>query len=149
MKRPDWPGWKNVLPALAGSDHSTHNLSLAMALGAFIAPTPIVGVHTWMALGLAFLFRVNRLAAFVGSNVSNPLSLIPLTILDIKVGLWMVGKEYPDWLAADQSAKELFELLGEVYLEAWLGSIPVGIIVGIIVYGISFFTINRWRKNRS
>jgi uncharacterized protein len=149
MKRPDWPGWKNILPALAGSDHSTHNLSLAMALGALIAPTPIVGLHTWMALSLAFLFRVNRLSAFVGSNLSNPVSLIPLTILDIKVGLWMVGKENPAWLSANHSAKELFELLGEVYLEAWLGSIPVGFVAGVIAYIVTYFTIKQWRDKRS
>ena len=104
---------------------------------------------TSSSISLAFLFRVNRLSAFVGSNLSNPVSLIPLTILDIKVGLWMVGKENPAWLSANHSAKELFELLGEVYLEAWLGSIPVGFVAGVIAYIVTYFTIKQWRDKRS
>jgi uncharacterized protein len=119
-----------ALRNLAGSDLSNHNLALALALGVFIAPTPIVGVHTWMALGLAFLFRVNRVAAFIGSNASNPFSLIPLTVLDIEIGCWLVGRERPIWLDDGFHLENLWECYGE----AWLGSLVVGGVLGLITY---------------
>lgn len=119
-----------ALRNLAGSDLSNHNLALALALGVFIAPTPIVGIHTWMALGLAFLFRVNRVAAFVGSNASNPLSLIPLTVLDIEIGCWLVGRSEPVWL---ENGFQL-EYIWEYYGEAWLGSLLVGGVLAGLTY---------------
>ena len=131
-----------TLRRLAGSDLSSHNLALALALGAFIAPTPIVGPHTWMALGLAFLFRVNRVAAFIGSNVSNPFSLVPLTILDIEVGCWMTGRPRPDWL--DDGFH--LEYVWECYGEAWLGSLPVGAVIALVVYVVARLALSVRRR---
>lgn len=55
----------------AKREHSTPGeLALSVGVGVFAGCTPFYGLHMWVALGLATLFRLNRLWAFVGSRIS-------------------------------------------------------------------------------
>jgi uncharacterized protein (DUF2062 family) len=49
---------------------SPHQTALSIAIGTFAAFTPFIGLHMWIALGLATLLRLNRLWAFLASRVS-------------------------------------------------------------------------------
>lgn len=53
-------------------------LARGVAVGLFIGMTPTVGIQTVMMLVAAFVFRANFFAAFLVSNVSNPLTMAPL-----------------------------------------------------------------------
>jgi uncharacterized protein (DUF2062 family) len=140
-----WPGWKAALKMLAGSDTSTRNLASALALGAFVAPSPVLGLHTWMAIGLAFLFRVNRLAAFVGSNIANPLTMAPIVWLDIKVGNFLLGKPSLDWTPDHLD----WQWVKERYLEAWLGAVVIGLALAVCMYPLATFLLNRIRRRKA
>ena len=94
----------------------------AAAIGAFLGATPILGVHTWMALGSATLLRLPPIAALAGSNLSNPLTFVPLTLLEIRVGSWILDRPFhvlPSSLGAGD--------LGRYVAEAWVGWLPVGL----------------------
>jgi len=143
-KQMRWPGWKAALKMLAGSDTSTRNLASALALGAFVAPTPVLGLHTWMAIGLAFLFRVNRLAAFVGSNIANPLTMAPIVWLDITLGNFLLGRPPLDWTPQQLD----WQWVKERYLEAWLGALVLGSFLALCMYPLASFLLTRLRKRQ-
>jgi uncharacterized protein (DUF2062 family) len=47
---------------------SPAEIALAVGVGVFSACTPFLGLHMWIAVGLATLFRLNRLWAFLASR---------------------------------------------------------------------------------
>lgn len=53
---------------------------LSIAVGVFCAFTPFLGFHIWMALGLATLFRLNRLWAALGSRATTIPPMFPLGV---------------------------------------------------------------------
>lgn len=106
--------------------------SLAFGLGALIGTTPILGVHTWLAVSLSSLLRLPQLTCVAGSNLSNPLTFVPLTLLEIRVGQALLGRSggvLPDSLDADA--------LKQFVVEAWTGYAVVGpaiaVVAGLVV----------------
>jgi len=72
--------------------HDTpHRTALAFAIGVFIAFFPLLGIHTLLALGIGFLFRLNRAALLVGAWVNNPWTLAPLYLAGTAIGCLLLG----------------------------------------------------------
>jgi uncharacterized protein len=77
-------------------EHSTpREIAFAVALGAFVAFTPFIGFHIWIALGLASLLRLNRLWAVLASHISPPPVFLTVSFLEIefahrlRTGAWV------------------------------------------------------------
>ncbi|MDH6251321.1 glycosyltransferase involved in cell wall biosynthesis [Chryseobacterium sp. H1D6B] len=61
------------------SDGSNRTKAFSIALGVFIGLSPFWGFHTLLVISLAVLFKLNKVLAFVASNVSLP-PFIPFLI---------------------------------------------------------------------
>ena len=70
---------------------SPHRLALSFAIGVWIAFNPLFGVHTAMALGLAFALRLSRAAMLLGAYVNNPWTLAPLYGAGTLLGCLLLG----------------------------------------------------------
>ena len=46
--------------------------AFSIALGVFVGFLPFAGYHTLLVISLSILFKLNKVLAFVGSNVSLP-----------------------------------------------------------------------------
>lgn len=55
---------------------SPHELAKSFAVGVFVAFTPFIGLHTVMALTLAWALRLNKAVALTGTFVNNPWTII-------------------------------------------------------------------------
>jgi uncharacterized protein (DUF2062 family) len=49
---------------------SPAEIALSVGVGVFCACTPFLGLHMWIAIGLATVLRLNRLWAFLGSRAT-------------------------------------------------------------------------------
>ncbi len=67
-----------------------HGIALGMAIGVFIAFTPTIPFHTVLALGLAFLLRASKPAAYIGIWFSNPVTIPFMYLASYKVGVFML-----------------------------------------------------------
>jgi uncharacterized protein len=67
--------WKVLVLDLLGREESPERVSAAIALGIGIGFSPFIGFHIWLALGLALLFRLNKIDAALGQFVGNPWTL--------------------------------------------------------------------------
>ncbi|MFO0666273.1 MAG: DUF2062 domain-containing protein [Polyangiaceae bacterium] len=68
--KPTWRERVRLLYDRVRNEHAApHHVGEAVALGAFIGCSPFLGLHGWIALGVATLLRRNRLFCFVGSRV--------------------------------------------------------------------------------
>lgn len=105
----------------------------AVFLGVFAGCTPVVGFHGWVAVGLATLFKKNRLYALLGSRVSNMVMLPFIVVAEIQASrLLRTGHTAPIDRAhvLDQAPELMLDwTLGSVIVGAGLGAL-----LGLIAY---------------
>jgi uncharacterized protein (DUF2062 family) len=126
-----------VLWRLAKSERATpREIFWAVFLGVFAGCTPAIGFHTWVALGLATLFRKNRLIAWLGSRVSIMLFL-PF-IIYTEVGVAHLART-GSWVAIELSSGErAIAQARELLLDWCLGVFPVGAALGATLGAIAW-----------
>lgn len=93
---------QRALRALLHVDGTPHRTALAFAVGIFIAFFPLVGIHTGLALLIAFAFRLSRVAILTGAYVNNPWTLAPMYMAGTLVGCELLavspdGLLHVDW----------------------------------------------------
>lgn len=63
--------WRVLVLDLLGREEPPERVAAAIGLGVAIGFSPFVGLHLVMALALAFLFRLNKLDAVLGTLTGN------------------------------------------------------------------------------
>lgn len=119
-------------------------IALGLSLGVFCGVMP--GTGPIAALFLAWIFKVNKAAALLGSIFTNTWLSAVIFLLSIRIGAGIIGKEWKlvlnDWLNAlsNFSFLKLFELtLLKVIFPILLGYIVVALGLGLLVYLVSLF----------
>ena len=72
-------------------EDSPSRVALAFGLGVFIAFFPVLGIHTVMALLLALVLRLNKVAILAGAWTNNPWTLGPMFTAGTLVGCVLLG----------------------------------------------------------
>ncbi len=76
---------------LSLDSHPGH-IAAGFSVGVFISFTPpIPGLHTALAVAVAFIFRLNKLTCLAGSWVNSPITVIPSLIFCYKLGALILG----------------------------------------------------------
>lgn len=102
-----------------------------MALGLFIACTPTFGIQLALAGFFAFLLRVNIPMAMLGCLLTNPLTAPMFYAMELKLGLWMVGKTTPEELQGfSGTARNIMRYAKPL----WFGSVTVGAFCATLGY---------------
>src|SRR5262252_2951138 len=70
---------------------SPARVAAAFGLGVFIAFFPLLGIHTGLALLLAIVLRLNRVAILVGAWINNPWTLAPMYSAGTLLGCVLLG----------------------------------------------------------
>jgi uncharacterized protein (DUF2062 family) len=121
--------WQRAL-----AEHSSpREIGWSVALGVFSGCSPFFGLHMWIALALATLFRVNRLWAFVGSRVSSNVFYAWIAFAEIEIahrlrtGVWAP-------LAPREALAQGRQLLTDWFLGALLVGAALGAALGVVAY---------------
>jgi uncharacterized protein (DUF2062 family) len=121
---------------------SPAQIGWAFGIGVFAGCTPALLVHGWVALGLATLFRLNRLFAWIGSRVSNFMVLPWIVLAEIQVAHRLRTGAFLALTKEDALAQ------GPALLVDWcIGTLPVGgalaIFFGLLAYVVSAIRARR------
>ena len=118
---------------------SPAEIASAVALGNFIGFIPLIGTHTIIALGLSYILRLNTLIVFLGTQISNPISFPFQIFISAEIGnLILHGRFLEIKFSRDIS-----------YLNHYIWPIIVGgLVLGIVVSGLSFFLIKYFLNKR-
>jgi uncharacterized protein (DUF2062 family) len=117
-----------------------HRIALAFALGVLIAFSPLLGIHTGLALGLAFLFRLSRVAILAGAWTNNPWTLAPMYAAGTALGCELLGVsaeslELVDWsLHGRAFYAALWEGLRPLVLPFVIGNTVLGVVAAFLAY---------------
>lgn len=124
-------------------------MARGLACGVFAGCFPWFGLQTLVGILLAFCFRGNKLAAALGTWISNPFTYAPIFLFNFKIGqLIQRNQEYtPIHIGLETDWSNLIELGGSIIFTLFIGSFVVGLIAGIATYFISLPLITR-RRNK-
>jgi hypothetical protein len=148
-------------------DDSPHRIALGIALGLFIAWIPLIGLHIFLALALAFLLRANKFAALTSIWVSNPLTFFLIYYPNYLFGKGLLKYFCPPNLAQSTNSQynpsypfsrfadifsvdfrnNIFAVLFKQGQSLWLGSVVLGLLVACAGYLTAYLLIKSHRKN--
>jgi len=115
-----------------------HYIALGMGVGIFISMTPIIPLQTIVAVTLAFLVRGSKSAAALGTWLSNPLTIPLVYYADYKLGCVLLNCQTIVENIAFDSFSQLMGLGLEVTSAMLLGSLVIGLVLGVAAYFITF-----------
>lgn len=107
---------------------SPQKIAIGLGLGVFFGVMPGMGLLA--ALFFAFIFRVNRAAALLGSILTNTWLSIPVFVLAVKTGTLITGISYKDF------GKSWLGIASVI-----IGYIAVSLCIGILAYLAAFIII--------
>ncbi|MDV4146224.1 DUF2062 domain-containing protein [Shimia sp. FJ5] len=141
--------------------------------GVFTTFTPFYGMHFVVAALVSRVINGNLLAALLGTFFGNPLTYLPIGVISLKTGHFLLGTQFDEgahrslvgkfahagldlWRNvgalftdrdADWTALRLF--WNEVFFPYLVGGILPGIIAGTVAYYISVPVIRAYQKRRT
>ena len=133
--------WINRIKQLHGDPHY---VAMGMAIGVFVAATPTIPFHTFIAVGLAVILRASKAAAAIGAWFANPLTIPIIYLASYKTGVmllgWSIVVDNPSESLSDPTKLGLY-----VIFAALVGGIIIGIVPGIAAYVITRKIISKLR----
>ena len=141
---------------------SPHKIALGFACGAFASFTPFVGFHFLTAALIAWPLRGSLLASALGTSVGNPLTFPFIWWATYNVGGMMLGYEHrgeinidlPDGimllLFTDPAEfwRQFWEVMGPILTPMLVGSLPLGLACGAVIYFLTKPAIERYQQRR-
>jgi len=123
-------------------------IALGFALGLFVGMTPLMGLHTAIAVPLAALFKWNKISAAISVWITNAVTAPLIYSITYVIGSKLIGLEKSFTLKGLNGFSGLYHLIlntPEIALAMTVGGIVLGLPLAFIGY---YFTITVIRKYR-
>ena len=121
--------------------HPGH-IATGFAVGVFVSFTPFFGLHTPIAIALAFIFRLNKVTCITGAWINTPLTMVPTLVASYNLGRFLRGKPAReltlrgfDWHHLQPYAKSIL-----------LGSSIIGFLAAVASYFICYWLVTFFRR---
>ena len=125
---------KFFLEDILESSDSNFKKSAAIALGIFIGLSPFWGFQTILLFTLAAVFRLNKVIAFLTSNVSFP-PFIPLIIYSsLKIGSYFVSNDAPLILDSSMTLDDIQKNAAQYIVGSLILASVSALSVGLLSY---------------
>ena len=148
-----------------------HRIARGIFAGVFTTFTPFYGLHFLTAAAIAFVLRGNILAALLSTFFGNPLTYVPIGVVSMKTGYWLLGLEarhehgnlvekflragddlWDNLLALFTGGSADWTRLGIFYDEVFhpylIGGILPGIVTALVMYYVSLPIITAYQNRR-
>ncbi|EJL71093.1 DUF2062 domain-containing protein [Chryseobacterium populi] len=126
------------------SDGSNRTKAFSIALGVFIGLSPFWGFHTLLVISLAVLFKLNKVLAFVASNVSLP-PFIPFII----AAALFLGAPFVHGNSDILSQELNFELIKNNLLQYVIGSAILASTMSVLSGVAAFLFLSRFNPENN
>ena len=164
-----WRRFRDRLTAVLHLDEEPSRLAASMAVGVFIGITPFYGLHTFLALLAAFLFRLNKVATITGAWINLPWSAPFVYAFCLALGEALLSGDFSrfSWSGLSGLASSAGEYLragprenaGALYRMVWdmlfsasvplfVGTTLMGLVLAVVAYFITLEAILEVRRLR-
>jgi uncharacterized protein len=124
-------------------------LAWGMALGVFIGITPTIPFHLVTALFLATLLRVSPVTAFIGIQIGNPLTIVPIYIACYKVGQFLLYRGKPLVFPGTCDFKAMMDVLWQGGIALQVGGVVLAFPPAIASYFLTMWIVQRYRRRKA
>ena len=124
-------------------------IALGLALGIMVGMTPLMGLHTVIAVFLAAVWKWNKIAAAGGVFITNPLTapfVYPVTYI---IGHALVGVSSIPRLEIAVSLETIANLFKDsplILVDLMAGGIIIGLPLSIAAYWITMAAVENYRR---
>ena len=135
------------------------SLSRGLATGVAVSFTPFLGLHTPLAIGVAYLLRGDVIASSLSSAIGNPLTFYFIFWMVYNVGVFMLGRgveadSYTSFFASVMNSP--WAMITEKWDYYWdgfilpimVGFMPVAIVVWLVTYWLSLRGVRQYQHLR-
>ena len=148
---------RDALQSLLHLKDPPRRTAIAFGTGVFIAFSPLLGLHTVMAIAIAFALRLNRVAVLAGAWI-NVWALVPCYMFGTFLGTQLLSVHArrleanfwdqahasvwsalssivtANWSQARHSLSALFRSFGPLLWPFVLGNTILGVLAGLLAY---------------
>lgn len=127
-----------ALKSLLHLQDPPHRTALAFGAGVFIAFSPLLGLHTVMAIATAFAFGLNRVAVLAGAWI-NAWALVPCYTFGTLIGAWLLRVDAGNLTSIDWSSGigAIGSTLGTLLWPFMLGNTLLGLVAAWPAYALA------------
>lgn len=132
-------------------DDPPHRLSLAFALGIFLAFSPWIGLHILSAVLFAWLFRLNKVVVLTASFVNNPWTIVPMYAFCLWFGVKITGSgvQVPEIAWGSLGVRDLYDLLFPFIWPFVAGTLVIGAAAAVMAYVVFYWAVRRYRREKT
>ncbi len=162
---------KVITERILGLSDTPRRIAWGVFIGTVVAWTPTIGLQIVIYVTLATMLRANKVSGIPILFISNPVTAVPLYWFCWRVGTVALGSDadassfnvLQERLAGAEANAAETSLLAEMWsadfwrdvgqvlmdlgLEIWAGSLLVGFAMAIPCYFLTFWAVNAYRRN--
>ena len=156
--------WKILLLDLLGREEPPERVAAAIGLGVAIGFSPFIGFHLFIALGLALLFRLNKIDTVLGTFCGNAPTWTPIFPIGYRLGRLLLGFDSHtvprlNWGAIFHSdatwifhpietAHHVFgrHAFAPRFVSFLLGTTILAVLLGFIAYGLTLSLLRLYHR---
>jgi hypothetical protein len=113
-------------------------LAAGFAVGVFFSFSPLVSLHTVLALLVALIFRLSKIAAAAGVWVNNPYTMPFVFYGCLRLGEWMLGSGFHPLACERWTLDAILRAAMPCIAPLMLGTTVVGLVAAAVAYGIVY-----------
>jgi uncharacterized protein (DUF2062 family) len=124
-----------------------HAIAMGLSLGFFVGLSPLMGLHSVIAVAAAAVFKWSKIAALIGVFVTNPLTAPLIYPLTYTLGAAVLGN--PVSLGSGGlELRDLFHGSPQVLANLFVGGGIIGLAGGAASYFVAIRAIRQYRRRR-
>ncbi len=127
---------------------SPHNIAMGLAAGVFVGLLPVLPFQTVIAVALAFVVRGSKIAAALGTWVSNPLNWVPVYMMFYYVGKAVVPFDVPPFNPSQLEMAQMLEMGWKFFAVMMVGGLVIAVPSAILSYVVALRGIQVYRERR-
>ncbi len=139
---------RDKLHEAIGEEGNAKNLAGGFAVGVFFSFTPLVSLHMVLALLVAIIFRLSKVAAMAGAWVNNPYTMPFVFYACFRLGKWMMGVHLPTPVFEDLRLTTILRAARPYAAPLFLGTTVVGLLAALLAYVIVYRIVVRVKSAR-
>ena len=140
---------RETIRRVAGLGGSRASKATALGMGVTLGLLPLVPFQTPLALFFAFLFRLNRIAALVGTLVCQPFTAPFIWGAEYVVGCWFTGRQPADISSFPRDLSQFLTWGKSLLFPLTVGSVVISLAGGTLVGLISYFFMKPDNRQKS
>jgi uncharacterized protein (DUF2062 family) len=161
-----WRHFRERATAVLHLDEEPSRLAAGMATGVFIGLTPFYGLHTLLALVVAYVFRLNKAATITGAWLNLPWFAPFVYAFCLRLGEAVLSGDWSSFSPASilglatylrasprETAGTLYQMLWDMLFVAstplFVGTTIVGLVLAVAAYFITLEAVRDVRRLRA